>query len=60
MMQLLRAVVHHNSVCSIIPYRALSILGTAEEAGAALHAWWFQNHTMHGTLAHGRPALGAS
>lgn len=44
LLQLLRAVVHHNSVCSLVPGQALVILGVGEDPGASLYDMWFHNH----------------
>lgn len=49
---LLRAVVHYNSVCSLVTWTALEVLGTSEEAGTALFDLWFQNHAVR--CQHGR------
>lgn len=43
---LLRACLHYNSVCALIPYQALELLETHQVPGGVLHELWYANHAV--------------
>jgi hypothetical protein len=55
---LMRAMLHINSVCSLMPKRALQVLGTQEEVGGGLHDLWFANHAATSAHAHVTTPIG--
>jgi len=55
---LLRAVLHYNSVCSILPYAALQVLGQADTPGGGLYDLWFANHAARSVEEHVTIPLG--
>lgn len=56
---LLRAMLHYNSVCSILTHRALAVLGQAEDAGHLLYDMWFANHAARSVQDHVDVPMGA-
>ena len=49
---------HYNSLCAILPYAALEVLGQAESVGGALYDLWFANHAATSVERHVTVPLG--